>query len=318
MHDLAVIIVSTNEGQWLRPCLSSVFAHSGDISIDVVVANNDSSDDTVSVVSSFPAARVVTCPNRGFSHANNRALMTCDARYVLFLNPDTQVLEGTFAELVEALDARPSVGLVGVKQVTPDGQLFPTMRRQPNALRAFGEALGSEKLRLRASWLGERELDLRRYEKETTCDWTSGSFMLVRREALEAAGFLDERFFIYAEETDLCLRMRRAGWEIKHLPLMTILHHADKAGTNPKMEAQGVFARKQYAAKNLSPAHRYAYLVAMFVRHALRAVALPSPERRAAARRSLATLVGLAEPPFGSPPPTALTPRANTLGQRSS
>ena len=218
MDDLAIIIVSTNEAHWLRPCLRTIIDGAGDISLDVVVADNQSSDGTRALVEQeFPAFRVVTCENRGFAHANNRGLMTCNARYVLFLNPDTEILEGTFEELVRALDERPGVGLVGVRQVTADGELFPTIRRFPNALRAFGEAFGSERWGHGATWLGERELRMERYEEEVECDWTSGSFMLARREALESAGFMDERSFIYSEEPDLCLRMRKAGWQIRHL-----------------------------------------------------------------------------------------------------
>ena len=109
MHDLAIITVSTNEAEWLRPCLSTVFSHLGDISADVVVVDNDSRDGTAEVVASeFPDARVVWSRNHGFSHANNRGLMTCNARYVLFLNPDTEILEGTFAELVAMMDERPT------------------------------------------------------------------------------------------------------------------------------------------------------------------------------------------------------------------
>src|SRR5712691_11720756 len=200
LHDLAIIIVSTNEAHWLRPCLSTVFDRSDGASLDVVVADNQSTDGTRELVETeFPQARVVTCENRGFAHANNRGYMTTNARYVLFLNPDTEILQGTFGELVRALDERPEVGLVGVKQVTADGRLHPTIRRFPNALRALGEALGSEHFPFRASWLGERELDMTLYDSEVECDWTSGSFMLARREALLSAGILDERFFIYSE-----------------------------------------------------------------------------------------------------------------------
>jgi len=118
MHDLAVIIVSTNEAHWLRPCLGSVFAKAGGASLDVVVADNQSTDGTRELVEAeFPEARVVTCENRGFAHANNRGFMASEARYVLFLNPDTEILEGTFGDLVRALDERPEVGLIGVKQV---------------------------------------------------------------------------------------------------------------------------------------------------------------------------------------------------------
>ena len=88
MHDLAVIVVSTNEARWLRACLTSVFAHRGSCSLDVVVADNESTDGTADLVADeFPDARVVRCVNHGFAHANNRALMTTNARYALFLNP---------------------------------------------------------------------------------------------------------------------------------------------------------------------------------------------------------------------------------------
>lgn len=311
MFDLAVLIVSTNEAKWLRPCLNSLFASVGAIDVEVVVADNESVDGTAEILAEeFPQVRVVRCSNHGFSHANNRALMTCDARYVLYLNPDTEILQGTFEDLIRVLDSRPEVGLVGVKQVTPDGELFPTIRRAPNALRALGEALGSERLPFRATWLGERELDFSRYDDDVACDWTSGSFMLARREAIESAGFLDERFFIFAEETDFCARIRRAGWEVRHMPLMTILHHANKLGTNPRMEAQDAYARRLYAGKHFSAPHRYTILSVYFLRYALRSLLLARSERRAASRRALATLVGRAEPPFGPPPPTAVARRA--------
>ena len=146
MTDIAIITVSTNEAHWLRPCLSTVFEHLGDVRADVVVVDNESSDGTAALVASeFPAARVVPSRNHGFSHANNRALMTCDARYVLFLNPDTEIVDGTFAELVAMMDARPTVGLIGVRQVNADGVLDTTIRRFPNALRALGDAMAAER-----------------------------------------------------------------------------------------------------------------------------------------------------------------------------
>jgi N-acetylglucosaminyl-diphospho-decaprenol L-rhamnosyltransferase len=311
VHDLAVVIVSTNEGKWLHPCLSTVFEHAGPIEIDIVVADNESVDGTRELVESeFPRARVVTCRNHGFGHANNRAVLTTDPRYVCFLNPDTEIREGLFSDLVAAMDARPTVGLAGVKQVTADGALFPTVRRFPNAARALFQAIGSERFPFRASWLGERELDLSLYEHEIACDWTSGSFLLARREALESSGLFDERFFIYSEETDLCLRIKAAGWEIRHLPTMTILHHAQKAGANPKMEAQLAFAGLQYARKNFSAPHRWAYVGALSIGYGLRGL-YPGDardgkeQRRDAAREALRTLWGLNAPPFGQPPPAA-------------
>lgn len=314
MNDLAIIIVSTNEANWLRPCLSSIFDHAGAVSLDVVVADNESTDGTPDVVGQFPGARVVACANHGFAHANNRALMTTNSRYVLFLNPDTEILEGSFEQLISRMDQLSHVGLAGVRQVTADGELFPTIRRFPNAARALAEAVGSERIARNRLLSGERVLDPAPYERETLCDWTSGSFMLTRREALESSGYMDERFFIYSEEPDLSLRMRKAGWRTIHLPSMTILHHAKKAGLNPRIEAQDGLARVQYARKHFSPVHRELYRTALALRYLSRlALASRHPEpqlRREASKRALATIFGRSAPPYEPPPDQAVRPRA--------
>jgi GT2 family glycosyltransferase len=314
MNDVAVIVVSTNEAHWLRACLTSVFDHRGACSLDVVVADNGSTDGTAALVSeTFPEARVVGCVNRGFAHANNRAMETTNARYVLFLNPDTEIREGTFEALVRRLDEHPDVGLAGVIQLTPDGEIYPTIRYFPNALRALGQSLGSERLPFRVQMLRERDLDLGRYRQVVECDWTSGSFMLARREALQSAGFLDERFFIYSEEPDLCLRMKRAGWKVCHLPDMTIVHHAGKAGVRPKMLAQDAYTKMQHVRKHFGLVHRAAYTAALGLGYAVRALATERDHsragRRAASRAALRVLVGLDGPPFGEPPRQAVPSR---------
>ena len=311
MDDLAVIVVSTNEARWLRTCLTTVFEHRGECSLDVVVADNESTDGTAELVAQeFPAARVVHCVNRGFAHANNRALITTDARYVLFLNPDTEIRQGTFGALIHHLDERPEIGLAGVIQLTPEDEIYPTIRYFPNALRALGQALGSERLPLRSKLFRERELHADRYGQAVECDWTSGSFMLARREALESAGYLDERFFIYSEEPDLCLRLKEAGWKVCHLPMMTIVHHAGKGGVRPKMWAQDAYTRMQHARKHFSPVHRAAYGAALALGYGARAIAPVRDEsragRRKAARAALRVLVGLEGPPFGDPPRQAI------------
>jgi GT2 family glycosyltransferase len=305
---LAVIVVSANSAHWLRPCLHTVFERAGGIELDVVVVASGCTDDTVALVErEFPRARTLSCENRGFAHGNNQALRGIDADWVLFLNPDTEILEGTLAELVACVAPREDIGLVGVRQITPDGSLFPTIRRFPSVTRALFEALGSERFPFRASWLGERELDLDRYEEEVECDWTSGSFMLARRDALLAAGLFDERFFLYAEETDLCLRIKRAGWRILHLPYVTVLHHGGGLVSEPRLHAQAAFARRQYLAKNLPPARRVAALGALTLGYGIRALAPDGATgRRRSATVALKTVLGLEPPPFGQPPRVSL------------
>ena len=236
-----------------------------------------------------------------------------NARYVLLLNPDTEVIDGTFAELVALLDARPEVGAVGVRQVKPDGTLCRTIHRFPSVSRAFGEALASERWPVHPAWAGEREYNPHVYEREVQCDWSTGSFLLIRREALLSSGLLDERFFLYSEETDLCLRIKRAGWQVWHLPQMTIVHHAGKRGKQPRILAQDVYARKQYARKHFGPIYRGLYLAALAARYAIRMAGARTgtaddDARREGARRALLALAGRAEPPFRVPPHTALDP----------
>ena len=294
MPDLAVIVISTNEARWLRACLTTVFEHAGGASLDVVVADNMSTDGTADLVGSeFPQARIVASENRGFGHANNRGLETTSAEFVLFLNPDTEVVEGSFADLVEVMRRRREIGVIGVRQVGSDGELQPSIRRFPTVLRSLCQALGSERWPFRASWTGERVLDPAAYERETQCDWVSGSFMLVRREALDRVSPFDERFFIYCEETDLCLRIKEAGWSIVHLPVMTIVHHGGNESASTRMAAQHGFSQRLYLHKHFPWPRRIAATAAVALGYVLRI-------RRETARASLSTLLGLRSSPFST------------------
>lgn len=306
MAEVAVIIVSHNCATWLTPCLTSLFAHAGDAELDVIVVDNGSSDGSPELVEQhFPSARVLRERNLGFAYGCNRGLEAADAPFVLFLNPDTEILEGTLAALVDAMRERPCVGLAGCRQLTPDGALFPTIRRFPSAGRHFLEALGCERFPFRAGWRGERILEPSAYDQEVRCDWTSGSFMFARREAVVAVGFMDERFFIYCEEPDLCIRIKLAGWDVRHIPTMTILHHANKDSSDPRLAAQNAYARRQYFFKHFSPMHRLLAIGALALYHAIRVlVIMPDRDvarsRRACHRAALRTLLGFTPPPFGN------------------
>ena len=157
-------------------------------------------------------------------------------------------------------------------------------------------------------------LDLGGYEREWSATGPRARSCSPAARRCSASGLLDERFFIYSEEPDLCLRIKRAGWQVRHLPQMTIVHHAGKGGVRPRMVAQDAFARKQYAAQALRAVRRGLYLSAVGLRHLIRAAACGADRERPArlageARRAaLLTLLGRVDPPFGTPPPTALTP----------
>lgn len=305
--DLAVVVVSFNSVDWLRRCIDSLYEHAGDANLDVVVVDNESSDGSAELVElEFPEVRVLRSPNRGFAYGNNRGLETVSAPFVLFLNPDTEISKGTLGEMIVLMQQRPALGLAGCLQVDLFGALTPTIRRFPTATRCLFQSLGSERYPMRASWLGERELDPSVYEHETSCDWIAGSFMLARREAVVGVGSLDERYFMYCEEPDLCLRLKRAGWQVANLPQMTIIH-AGNGGTHrsERMVAQDAYARRQYLFKNATRLNRRLTLGALLIGHVLRAAYLTRDPvlrhaRRAGSRAAIRALLGRGAPPFAT------------------
>ena len=311
--DLAIVIVSARDAHWLERCLSTVSEHVGETSVEVIVVDNASTDGTAAYVeANFPDVRVVMVepPNRGFARGNNRGLEAARARYVLMLNPDTEIVKGTFGELLDFVDSKPEVGVVGVLQIKPDGALCKSIHRFPSVTRAFGEALSSERWPIHPAWAGERELDPAAYAREGECDWPTGAFMLMRREALLSAGLLDERFYLLCEEPDLCLRIKRAGWKILYTPRMTVIHHAGKGGIRPRMVAQEAYARRQYAHKHFGSPYRGLYVAGLGLRYLLRALGggggTEGSARRQGARLALRTLSGRTGAPFGAPPASAI------------
>jgi len=304
--DLAVIIVSFNSARWLVPCLSSVYAHAGSAKLDVIVVDNGSTDGSAELVErEFPQARVLRNENRGFAHANNRGFEATQAAFVLFLNPDAEIRAGYLGDLLELLRSRPTVGLIGCRQVVPDGTVYPTIRRFPTPQRTLLEGLGSERFPIRTAWMGERELQPAAYARETACDWVSGSFMLARSDAVREAGLMDERYFLYCEEPDLCKSLKALGWEVRYLPDMTILHYWGKDGPNARLSAQEAYARRQYLFKHHGPLSRWLTTLALALQYARGSInpiggGEAERARRVASRSALWTLLGVAPAPFGS------------------
>jgi GT2 family glycosyltransferase len=295
--DVTVVIVSHRSERWLETCLRSLAAHSGDASLDVVVVENGATRSSAAVSRSF-GARWIGTENHGFAHANNVGLRQSGARYVLFLNPDTEFVQGTLDVLIRLFERDPRLGLVGVRQLGTDGRLEYTIRRFASALRWLGEALASESWPMRSSVFGERELADGAYADARRCDWTAGSFMLARREALLTVGGMSERYFLYCEEPDLCLRLKRAGWNVQHRPEVTIVHHGGNEASDPRHAAQLASSRKLYARTHFGRIE-YPIAVAMLIGgYALRAV-FASSAKRSRARMALGTVLGLRPAPFG-------------------
>jgi N-acetylglucosaminyl-diphospho-decaprenol L-rhamnosyltransferase len=298
---LSVIVVTHNRADLALATLESARAAAKGLDVQWLVIDSGSTDGTPqSIEERFADIRVTRCENIGFAAANNKALGLAHGRYVLLLNPDVEVASGTFADLLAALDERPQVGIASVIQRGSDGRLQSSIRSYPSPRRAFGEALA-------LPWRGWREEQQGQasYLQERQADWLVGAFLIARAETIEQIGGLDERFFLYSEETDWCYRARAAGWDVRHLPHMTVTHHCTPS-TRPELVAQLSYAKLLFARKHYRRPQSSAVRGALSVRHLLRMLGLTVGSRRdgrpnerlAAERHALAVMIGIAQPPF--------------------
>jgi N-acetylglucosaminyl-diphospho-decaprenol L-rhamnosyltransferase len=223
--DLAVVVVNFNAGDYLLRCVSSVLASSGEIDLDVVVVDNGSRDGSAArVARAHPEVRLIeNAGNLGFAAAANQGIAATDAPFVLLFNPDAEIRGGTLASVVKVARERSRAGAIGCLVRNPDGTLQPSARRVPAPFEALMHAfLGPfvpdnpwTRSYTMADWdrSSEREVE-----------WISGSAMLLRREALDQVGALDEGYFMYVEDVDLCTRLRAGGWSVLFSPEVEVVH----------------------------------------------------------------------------------------------
>jgi N-acetylglucosaminyl-diphospho-decaprenol L-rhamnosyltransferase len=302
--DLSVVVVTHNGRELALETLRSARGAVGGVAAEWLVVDSGSSDGTADAVERELSDVVVfRRPNIGFAAANNVALAQARGRYVLLLNPDVAVAEGTLDDLVAALDRRPGVGAASVVHRAPDGALQPSARRFPSPLRELTAALHLSRLGI-ARRLGVVDAVDADGARERSVDWVVGAFLAVRREALDQVGGLDERFFLYSEEKDWCFRIREAGWDVRHLPVMTIVHHCG-GYERPELRAQLTYSKLLFAQKHFGPVHRAGYRGALGLKHLLRLAAFAPtavrPQPRTRIRGELAALrlvLGASGPPM--------------------
>jgi N-acetylglucosaminyl-diphospho-decaprenol L-rhamnosyltransferase len=282
MLDLATIIVNFNTHDYLRNCLTSIYNSRGDFSFDACVVDNASADSSVEMVrAEFPQARLIQSPvNGGYSYANNLGLRAygfgADSestyapgtvsgsssshggfdlpRYVLLLNPDTELPADGLAKMLGFMDERPEAGVAGPKLVLEDGSLDLACRRSfPTPQVALYRMVGLSRLFPRHPQFGRYNLTYLDPDRVAEVDSVVGAFMLVRREAILQAGLLDEAFFMYGEDLDWAYRITQAGWKVYYNPAVTVLHVKRAASRHsPRAErefyrAMHIFYDKHYA-----------------------------------------------------------------------
>jgi GT2 family glycosyltransferase len=226
MNDLTIIIVSWNCKGYLTECLGSIDVDRSKILRTVIVVDNNSSDGTPEMLrKDFPRVDVISnMENRGFAAANNQALKVSRSRFVLLLNPDTVVRSGALDTMVKFMDDRADVWAIGPTILNGDGSRQHSGVRFPTNWDILVEALFLDRLFPQTRLFGRHKEVYKDPERSDEVDYLQGSCLMVRSEAIERVGALDERFFMYFEETDWCFRMKKAGGTIRFCPSATVVH----------------------------------------------------------------------------------------------
>ncbi len=225
--DVSVVIVSYNTCEMTKACVASVIKHKGDLVVEIIAVDNQSSDGSAAALrDAFPDITVIDSPaNGGFAYGNGIGFEQARGRFVLLLNPDTQIYPGGLEACVEYMDANPKTGIMGPRVLLEDGTQQSSMMRFLG-LTQFFFIIFLPSLWLRnTSWFGDLRYARLSRDEVNAVDAVSGCFMFARRKVIQDVGGLDTRFFMYGEEAEWCSRVRRAGWDIVYNPAIEILHH---------------------------------------------------------------------------------------------
>ncbi|HOP48344.1 MAG TPA: glycosyltransferase family 2 protein [Desulfobacteraceae bacterium] len=243
-YDLSVIIINYNTADLLAGCLNSVFEQSG-CKFEVIVVDNASHDNSQSIVrNEFPYVKLIANEsNIGFSRANNKGLEVCGGDYIYFLNPDTELRQGVFISMIEFMDSYKDIGLAGTGIVNPDGSFQPS---------------------LETHYPGQRHAKRELKGLRGDIAWVLGASMIIRREIIQELGGFDERFFLYGEDQDLCLRVRKAGWVIGFIPDAVAVHWGAQSERDnlpvevwkKKLDAEVLFYKKHYSKSTVAAIKR--------------------------------------------------------------
>jgi GT2 family glycosyltransferase len=246
---LSIVIVNYNAEGLLEDCLESVYKETKDISFDMWVVDNNSTDMSIPIIRQhFPQVNLIeNKENVGFAKANNQAVAKCTSDYTLLLNPDTLILHNAIEKMVEFMDGDQTVGICGCKVLNEDGTLQLACRRSiPTPGVAFFRLTGLSKLFPNSKIAARYNLTYLNPDNTHEVDAVSGAFLMIRRKVIEDIGVLDERFFMYGEELDWCLRAKKKGWKVMYCPDAEIIHYKGECSKFNHRKAAFEFYRSMY------------------------------------------------------------------------
>ncbi len=238
MIDVSIIIVSWNTRDILRQCLESIYEQTPAMEYEVIIIDNASTDGSAEMIKThFPKAILIeNSINKGFAAANNQAIALAKGRYFLLLNPDTVILDNAINKSIKFAEQNPNAAVVGCKVLNPDRTIQPTCFMFPSLLNMFLSSTYLYKLFPKNKFFGRERMTWWDRNDAREVDVVTGCFMFVRRDAVEQTGLMDERFFVYGEETDWCYRFKKEGWKVLFTPEAQIIHYGGQSSKAVSIE----------------------------------------------------------------------------------
>jgi len=229
--DLTISIVSWNVKDLLNACLKSIFENAKNISFEVYVSDNASSDGSVDMVKNlFPQVKVIANKtNLGYPIANNQIIRKAEGRYIILLNPDTVITPGSLETLVKFMDEHQDAGSIGPRLEYPDGSDQPSCRSFPTLETELYRALFLDQIFPKSRIFGKYMMSYWKHNDTREVDQLMGAAMLVRKEVIDQIGLMDENIIFWFDEVDWCKRIKDSKWKIYFTEKAKIYHYKNKA-----------------------------------------------------------------------------------------
>ncbi len=229
--DISVVVVNWNVRDLLKECLKSVYRFTKDVSFEVFVVDNNSSDGSQEMVAGeFPDAfLIVNTENRGFAAANNQAFRKASGRYTLMLNPDTELTDNAIKAMVEFMDQHPKINVIAPRLTFIDGSLQRSCQHFPTFFTDLMESLFLDEIYAKNKIFNWYKMGLWPHDRMREVDQPYGACLMFKTADVRRLKFMDERFFMYYDEVDLCYRLKKSGGKIYFLPQIKIIHHSRRS-----------------------------------------------------------------------------------------
>ena len=239
--DVSIVIVTWNSSDFIGECLDSIYSHKGKLKFEVLVVDNDSQDATKDIIREFYpwVILIENEQNLGYAHANNQGITCSVGKYILLLNPDVSLRENALLELFLFMQKHPDAGAAGPQLLNLDGSIQPSCREFPGFSTLIYDVLGLSYLFPKSRVFARWRMGYFDHNSQKEVDQPMASALILRRECLAQVGLIDEDFFMFFNDVDLCFRIKNSGWKIYFCPDAKAYHAL--GGSTRKVKSRMIY-----------------------------------------------------------------------------